>query len=100
MAAQLQDQRCKDIIELLYKTPEMPDERLVNKEYCLKNGRLYRNTTKGSKWVIPKTARRRLLLYYHDEASHFGVDKILESLSHHYWFPSRDNMYEIIYRRA
>lgn len=27
-------------------------------------------------------------MYYHDGAGHFAIDKTLESISSHYWFPA------------
>lgn len=91
LSAQLQDGRCKTLIDVLSHSPTNTEEDEIHKEYCLKEGRLFKVTPKGRRWVTPRTARRRLLMFYHDEAGHFAVDKTLESLSKRYWFPSMRN---------
>ncbi|KAJ8913160.1 hypothetical protein NQ315_006078, partial [Exocentrus adspersus] len=88
LAVQLQDCRCKNIMDILVKTPQNKEEKQIHQDYCLKENRLYRKTDGGNRWVIPKSARRRILLYYHNDAGHFAVDKTLESVKARYWFPS------------
>lgn len=50
----------------------------AHNDYCFRDGRLYKITNTGPKWVIPKSAQWTILVYYHDAAGHFAVD----------WFPS------------
>lgn len=88
LSAQLQDSNCKNLIDILSQESHNKDSKLVYKEYCLKDNRLYRKTPNGPKWVVPKTARRRILMYYHDSAGHLGVDKTVEAISSRYWFSS------------
>ncbi|KAJ8911033.1 hypothetical protein NQ315_017399 [Exocentrus adspersus] len=67
------------------------DEKEIRQNYVLKDKRLYRKTPDGLRWVIPKGARRRILMYYHDGAGHFAVDKTLEAIKARYWFPTMRN---------
>lgn len=88
LSAQLQDDSCKWLIEVLSHSPNNAEEDCIDKNYCLRDNRLYRVTPTGKKWVIPKSVRRRILMYYHDGAGHFAVDKTLETISQRYWFSS------------
>lgn len=88
LAAQRQDDECKRLIDTLSKEPNDTDERRIHKEYCLKNSRLFRKTDKGDRWVIPKSARKRILMYYHDNSGHFAADKTCELIKSRYWFSS------------
>ncbi|KAG5882023.1 hypothetical protein JTB14_023076 [Gonioctena quinquepunctata] len=86
--SQLQDSTCKDIMETLTKQSASQEDKEIRQSYCLKEKRLYRITPAGNRWVVPKSARRRILMYYHDGAGHFAVDKTLEAISTRYWFPA------------
>lgn len=88
LSAQLQDEFCKNIIQTLSQPPADNKSKEAHRDYCLRDNRLYRNTDNGRKWVIPKSARRRILMYYHDGAGHFAIDKTLEAVSARYWFPA------------
>ena len=90
LSAQLQDDTCKHVMDVWSRNPKDNDERQIHKDYCLKDQRLYRKTDKGKKWVIPKTARRRILMYYHDDAGHFDIgfrrcENMLKIILSHVW---------------
>lgn len=87
LSAQLQDQHCKHIIEVLSRKPIDADEKCIHKEYVLKDQRLYKATEKGPKWYVPKRARRTLAAYYHDKRGHLATEKTVKALSDFYWFP-------------
>lgn len=91
LSAQLSDKRCKEIHETLTEKPNTTEYKNLKKEYVLKGNRLYRVTEKGEKWVVPKTARRQILTYYHDGMGHFGTEKTLEAIQNRYWFSSMRN---------
>ncbi|KAJ8909978.1 hypothetical protein NQ315_013570 [Exocentrus adspersus] len=88
LAAQLNDERCKEIHQSLSREPVDESDRRVHNEYALKDNRVYRKTTQGLRWVVPKSSRRGILMFYYDAAGHFAVEKTLESVAKRYWFPS------------
>lgn len=79
--------RCKYLIEALKKVPIDKEERQIHKEYCLENQRLYKSTPNGKKWVVPRNARRQVVLHFHDGTGHLSLDKTLSAVSKLYWFP-------------
>ncbi|KAG5862458.1 hypothetical protein JTB14_010480 [Gonioctena quinquepunctata] len=74
-------------METLTKQSASQEDKEIRQSNCLKEKRLYRITAAGNIWVVPKSARRRILMYYHDGAGHFAVDKTLEAISTR-WFPA------------
>lgn len=38
-------------------------------------------------WVVPAGVRWRVLNSYHDEREHFALDKTLNQIKQHFWFP-------------
>lgn len=91
LAAQMSDERCKRLHEILSRAPVDGEEKSVHNDYVLKENRVYRKTPEGPRWVVPKKCRRPLLGAYHDTVGHFGVDKVLIALKKRYWFPSMRN---------
>jgi transposase InsO family protein len=87
LSAQLNDDRCKYVLEVLTRSPVDAEERDLHKQFKIRQHRLYRQTENGLRWVVPKLARRQILRYYHDEMGHFALDKTLEIISKSYWFP-------------
>lgn len=85
--AQLSDSRCKYIVGVLIRSPEDKEEHEIHKDYCIDNNRLYKITPTGKKWLVPKMARRQLLLHFHDGIGHLSTDKTLSAISKLYWFP-------------
>lgn len=49
------------------------ENKVVYKDYKLKDKCFYRTTSNGLRWMVPKTARWIILMYYHHEAGHFAV---------------------------
>lgn len=87
LTAQLQDERCRYLNDVLLRAPADKEECLIHKEYELKHGRIYRKTSEGLKWVVPKSARHTVTNYFHDQAGHLAVDKTISQIQQHYWFP-------------
>ncbi|KAJ8916988.1 hypothetical protein NQ315_012903 [Exocentrus adspersus] len=81
------DERCKYLMEVLEKEPADREEKRVHEEYCLENGRLYRKLHEGKRWVVPRAARRQVVLHFHDGLGHLSVGKTLSALLRLYWFP-------------
>lgn len=83
----MKDERCKCLIEILSRKPQDHEERQIHKDFELKNNRLYKKTTDGLKWYVPKAARRTVTMYHHDNAGHFAVERTLTNIGNNYWFP-------------
>jgi hypothetical protein len=41
----------------------------------------------GPRWVVPETARSRIVFYHHDNVGHFGTEKMLQLVGQKFWFP-------------
>lgn len=88
LSAQMTDERCKCLIEILNKTPSDKKEKNIHANFSLVDNRLNRNTEDGKKWVVPKAARRQVVLYFHDGEGHMDLDKTVSVITKLYWFPS------------
>ncbi|KAK9702531.1 Integrase core domain [Popillia japonica] len=84
---QLQDPKLVEIRNTLARQPQNNTEKQMHTDYKLDRNRLYRKTESGTKWVVPKGIRWRVIKGCHDDMGHFGYDKTLEQLKQYYWFP-------------
>lgn len=82
LTVQLQDEKLKIIIDQL----NSDDKSSVEKEYKIKNDRLYRKTPLGDRLVVPKSTRWQMLMKYHDQIGHPGIKKCETLLKENYWF--------------
>lgn len=89
LSAQLTDDRCKFLFDILREVPTDKETRKVHSEYCIENGRLYRITSDGKKWVIPRGARRQVVVHFHDGKGHMSVVKTLAAILKLYRIPGR-----------
>lgn len=87
LAGQLIDKKLQHIHTILTKTPETPEERLIYKNYTLRDGRIYRITAGGIQWVVPHGMRHQVVRMAHDELGHFSTHKTLVKICENYWFP-------------
>ncbi|KYB29884.1 hypothetical protein TcasGA2_TC031567 [Tribolium castaneum] len=87
LAGQLTDPKIKELHNILSKPPSTEYKQNVHKNYALREERVYRNTTKGLQWVVPKGMRQQVVRAAHDERGHFAAEKTLSRLSDCYWFP-------------
>lgn len=87
LSAQLTDEKIQKIREVLSKPPESDEDKLIYKNYTLRDGRIYRITVKGIQWVVPKGMRQQVVRAAHDDLGHFAAEKTLLRLCEHYWFP-------------
>lgn len=74
----------------------LTDGQLDSTRYVHKNGLLYYKHSpvgKESKLLcyVPKGHRLSLLRIFHDEHDHVGVDKTLDLIKNHFWFPSMNS---------
>lgn len=88
LSGQLTDHKIKTIREILTRGIRNSLEKQLVKDYILRGGRVYRKTSKGEQWVVPRAMRREVVRAAHDDFGHFGAEKTLQRLCSTYWFPS------------
>lgn len=70
----------------ILQDPESANVIDTSKNYVVKNGKLYRLTDEGERWVVPKGVRWQILKQCHDDIGHFAFDKTLAKVKETYWF--------------
>lgn len=85
--AQAADEETQQLLQ------KLNDGQLDPKHYVQKNELLYYKYSPVGEdpkllCFVPKGHRLSLLRIFHDEHSHPGVDKTLELIRKHFWFPS------------
>lgn len=88
------DPKLKRIIDILTNRPTEEVKDIKDNYRCI-NGRLYRKTEEGLRWVVPKASRWRIVKQCHDDIGHIGIDKTYAKISNDYWFPK---MKQFIYK--
>lgn len=83
---QMADEEIKSIKDVL-SNPDIGKHTDIYKNYCLKNGRVYRKVDDSLKWLVPKGVRWQILRMNHDDVGHFGFDKTFSRIRESYWFP-------------
>lgn len=58
----------------------------VMDNYVVRNKKLFRKTTEGERWVVPKGVRWQILKQCHDDIGHFAFDKTYNKVKETYWF--------------
>lgn len=91
LAGQLTDSKIQQLHRILSGSPVSEYEQKVCHNYALREGRIYRITSKGLKWVVPKGMRQQVVRVAHDESGHFALEKTLCRISECYWFPRMRN---------
>lgn len=84
--AQLQDPDICEIKDIILSGLNEPDTKTYFDNYDVKAGVVFRKTSEGYRWVVPKMARFNIVRLCHDEQGHFGIDKTLEKVKSNYWF--------------
>lgn len=84
---QYQDPKIKEVFEILNDKKDDARWPQIKIDYVITASRLYRNTPDGKKLVVPQAIRWRVTKLNHDDAGHFGVEKTLERMRKHFWFP-------------
>lgn len=80
------DSEIQRIIGIL-NDPNLEDVTDIKNNYKLKNGKLFRVTTEGDRWVVPKGVRWQVVKQNHDDIGHFALGKTLEKIKLYFWFP-------------
>lgn len=78
-------QRSKKIKTLL-KSGDWCNNKEVYEMYALKRRKLYKVTSCGLRWVVPKANRFQILRITHDDVGHFAFDKTYDLISNKFWF--------------
>lgn len=84
LSVQLQDDNIQHIVEQLRGGTNNPD---ITNNFILEEGRLYRKTLAGSRFILPKLAKYSVLQKYHDEIGHPGFERVEKLVKAAYWFP-------------
>ena len=79
LAAQLNDESCKNIHQLLTREPVDREGKRIHAEYVLQNNRVFKRTNEGNRWVVPKTARSQIIFYHHDNLGTSWCGKDVET---------------------
>lgn len=85
VTVQSADSEVQRIVGIL-QDPNLNDIVDIRSNYKQKNGKLFRVTERGDRWVVPKGVRWQVVKQNHDDIGHFAVDKTLEKLQATYWF--------------
>lgn len=80
------DSEIQRIVRTL-RDPNLNDAVDIKGNYKLKGDKLFRITSDGDRWVVPKGVRWQIVKLNHDDIGHFSVDKTLEKVKSCYWFP-------------
>lgn len=64
-----------------------PDTTEIEKNYISSDGRLYKQTENGPRFVVPRGIRYHVIHSAHDKMGHPGLDRTVEYLQRTYWFP-------------
>lgn len=67
--------------------PHSDDVIDIKTNFVVRNGKLYRKTNHGERWVVPKGVRFQILKQCHDDIGHFAFEKTLAKVEATYWFP-------------
>lgn len=84
--AQEQDKSIKAIKEILL-SGDMQNNKDIFNQYDLRGNKVFKLTSTGRKWVVPKHCRWQIVKANHDEIGHFAFDKTIERIKQNYWFP-------------
>lgn len=85
LSVQLQDPEIKRIRSIL-ESGDIDSNKEMFDKYELLGGKVYRRTTQGRRWVVPKKCIWQIIRCNHDDIGHFSLDKTVERISHQYWF--------------
>lgn len=86
VTVQSADSEVQRIVQIL-KDPNLNDVVEIKSNYKLKGDKLFRVTSEGDRWVVPKGVRWQVVKSNHDDIGHFSVDKTIEKVKSSYWFP-------------
>lgn len=86
LSVQLQDPELTKVRDIL-ESGEAHKRKDIFDRYELLGNKVYRRTSQGRRWVVPKACIWQIIKCNHDDLGHFSVEKTVERISHRYWFP-------------
>ena len=86
VVAQSQDNKIRDIKNILKNGAVTKDEKRIFREFKLDKDKVYRKINDDYKLVVPKKYRAQILKAFHDELGHFSFDKTSKKISEYFWF--------------
>lgn len=86
LSVQLQDKELVKIKRIL-ESGNRDDHKSIFNNYELLGNKVYRRTTRGRRWVVPKACIWQIIKSNHDDIGHFSVDKTVERIQSKFWFP-------------
>lgn len=86
LTVQVQDQELVKIKNIL-ESGQADENKDIFDKYELLGHKVYRRTTRGRRWVVPKKCIWQIIRSNHDDLGHFSVDKTVERIENLYWFP-------------
>jgi hypothetical protein len=87
LSAQLTDPEVSKWRETLLSSASTTADQQVQANFALRKDRVYRKTSKGLLWCVPKGMRHEIVRSAHEAVGHASVEKTLEKVSEAYWFP-------------
>lgn len=87
LTMQMQDIKIRELVKVIQDKAESEQSTQIKKEYRIQENRLYRLYGGKLLYIVPKTVRWRNVKYCHDDMGHFGVEKTLQRIYEHFWFP-------------
>lgn len=70
------------------KTIKKRLEDTEDSNYEMRNGVVYKKKDGNLLFYVPESMEEHVLYKYHDELGHIGVEKVVDTISKSYWFPS------------
>lgn len=86
LSVQLQDPELVKIKEIL-ESGQADDNKDIFDKYEMLGNKVYRRTTRGRRWAVPKERIWQIIKSNHDDLGHFALDKTVERIESLYWFP-------------
>ncbi|CAH2228158.1 jg4831 [Pararge aegeria aegeria] len=86
LAVQVQDPELMKIREVL-ASGQAEDNKEIFNSYELLGAKVYKRTSNGRRWVVPKNCIWQIIKCNHDDVGHFSLDKTVERIRTLYWFP-------------
>lgn len=85
VTVQQSDPELQRIVRIL-NDPETKNIVDFKNSYIVRRGLLYKKTSEGERWVVPKGVRWQVLKANHDNIGHFAFDKTYDKIRKQYWF--------------
>ena len=85
---QQQDSFLVEIRKILDGTEKFDGKKNKTNNFKLRDGRVYKITNDGEKFVVPRGVRWRIIKMAHDDLGHGAEKKTIDYIGKYFWFPS------------